>query len=121
MMGLFSRAKNHHGSRNVRPWVRGGGSGNIAFVKGDVILPGASVYAFKDTLKDPRYDITVLPAQNFASLGVTQPPMMYNGLALAPQPPQGYPYGGMGFTDLMAAKDYPDVPFQEPGTYFGGA
>lgn len=119
-MGFFSRARNHHGARTTRPWQRGGGSGNIAFVKGDVILPGASVYAYKDTLTDPRFDITVLPAQNFKSLGTSQPAMMYNGLALSPQPPQGYPYGGMAFADLMSAKDYPDVPLIEPGQYFGG-
>jgi hypothetical protein len=119
-LSFFSRLRNHHGSRNTRAWVRGGGSGNIAFVKGDVFQPGADVYAYKSTLKDPRFDITVLPAQNFASLKVLQPPMVWNGLALPVSPPQGYPYGGMTFTNLMLAKDYPDVPFLEPGTYFGG-
>lgn len=119
-MGLLSKLFNHHGPRNLRPWVRGGGSGNVAFVKGDVFQPGADVFAFKNTLTDPRFDITTLPAQNFASLQVYQPAMLWQGLALPMSPPQGYPFGGVSFTDLMQAKDYPDVPLLEPGNYFGG-
>lgn len=122
-MGLFSSVfsgRNHHGPRSNRKWFRGGGSGNVAFVKGDVFIPGAEGVAFKNTLSDPRFDITTLPAQNFQSLQSYQPPMLWNGLALPQSPPQGYPYGGMSFTDLMSAKDYPDIPMVEPGNYFGG-
>ena len=120
-MGFFNKIFNHHGARTNRPWVRGGGSGNVAFVKGDVFQPGADVYAYKSTLKDPAFDLTVLPAQNFRSLQVYQPPMLWQGLALPMSPPQGYPFGGVTFTDLMQAKDYPDVPLIEPGNYFGGS
>lgn len=119
-MGFLKTLFNHHGSRNTRPWVRGGGSGNVAFVKGDVFIPGADVYAFKNTLADPRFDITTLPAQNFPSLQVYQPAMLWQGLALPMSPPQGYPFGGTQFSDLMQQKDYPDVPLLEPGNYFGG-
>lgn len=119
-MGFLAKIFNHHGSRNARPWVRGGGSGNVAFVKGDVFQPGADVFAYKSTLTDPRFDITVLPAQNFAALQVYQPAMAWNGLALPQSPPQGYPFGGPTFTELMQSKDYPDIGMIEPGNYFGG-
>lgn len=119
-MGIFSKIFNHHGPRTLRPWVRGGGSGQVAFVKGDVFQPGGEVWAYKSTLSDPRFDITTLPAQNFRSYQVYQPAMLWNGLALPESPPQGYPFGGMVFTDLMQAKDYPDLPQLEPGNYFGG-
>lgn len=89
-------------------------SAPFTHVQGDIFAPGAGdLFAYVPEKADPTFEATTIPARplyGFTPLLVTQPPMMYQGLSLAPSPQQGYQFQGLTFNDLMSQENYPDVP-----------
>lgn len=98
----------------TRPRITTPHQGNTQFIQGDVFNPGAESFGTVSAVADPLYELRVYPQWNFTPLAVYQSPMVFQELALIPNLPQGFPFGGMRSTNLMHESDYPDVT----GDYF---
>lgn len=81
----------------------------INFVRADILVPGAEGFAPVPTKQDPVQGNIHNPVVNFVPLRASQPGMVNQGLALANQPVQGFPFDGVIMQSLINPEEYPNV------------